>query len=102
MQGISLADFKKLLASLNNLSQIEMMDFTEDHFKKVIEKEKRLKEIYANYQLSLQLVSENIRQFEDHKLAIRKLMKESRLYLKNKKKAKALSAAIPGQFEHVN
>jgi hypothetical protein len=94
MQGIPLTEFKKLLASLSNLKQIHTADLSKDQFENVIEKEKRLKEIYANYQLSLQQVSENIRQFEHHKNTVRKLMKENRHFLKDKKKVSV--SASPG------
>ena len=93
MQGIPLTEFKKLLASLKHLRQTDMADLSKDQFENVIEKEKKLKEIYASYQPSLQQVSENIRQFEHNKNAIRKLMKETRHFLKDKRKPAAPAPA---------
>ncbi len=86
MQGIRTAEFKILLDSLSNLRQVGTPVLPEDQFETVVEKEKELKEIYANYKTSLQQVSENIRQFENHKHSIRRLMKKSRHYLKDFKK----------------
>jgi hypothetical protein len=86
MQGIRLSEYKILLESLNQLRQMETAALPEDHAKTINEKEGRLKEVYEDYRRSLEQVSENIRQFENQKHSIRRLIKKSRHYLKDAKK----------------
>jgi hypothetical protein len=94
MQGIRLFEYKTLLESLSKLRQIEIFNLSEEHTETVIEKEKKLKEIYASYQLSIEQVSETIRQFEHHKHAIRRLIKKNRQYLKDSKKIIKMPASV--------
>ena len=94
MQGITLFEYKSLLQSLNKLSQYKIIDVSEDQAETVIEKELKLKEIYAEYVVSLEQVSENIKQFEKHKHSIRRFIKKNRQYLKESKKIIQVTATI--------
>lgn len=94
MQGITLFEYKSLLESLNKLSQYKIIDVSEDQAETVIEKELKLKEIYAEYVVSLEQVSENIKQFEKHKHSIRRFIKKNRQYLKESKKIIQVTATI--------
>ena len=82
MQGIQLFEYKSLLESLNKLKQVDIFTLPEEEADSVLTQEKKLHDIYKNYQLSLQQVSDHIRQFEEHKNSIRRLMKNNRHYLK--------------------
>jgi len=82
MQGIQLFEYKSLLESLNKLKQVDIFNLPGEEADSVLNEEKKLHDIYKNYQLSMQQVSEYIRQFEEHKNAIRRLMKNNRHYLK--------------------
>ncbi|MBC7937948.1 MAG: hypothetical protein H7Y86_21585 [Rhizobacter sp.] len=93
MQGIRSTEVKILLESLNILRQAGMLNLPEDQFETVIKTENELKEIYANYKISLQQVSENIRQFENHKLSIRRLMRINRHHLKDLKNKQSPAAS---------
>jgi hypothetical protein len=86
MQGIQLFEYKTLLESLERLKQAEMFDLPEEQLALITEKEKILKETYSNYQLSLEQISVYIRQFEHHKNAIRRLVKDNKHYLKDARK----------------
>lgn len=94
MQGITLFEYKSLLESLNKLSQYKIIDVSEDQAETVIEQELKLKEIYAEYVVSLEQVSENIKQFEKHKHSIRRFIKKNRQYLKESKKIIQVTATI--------
>lgn len=94
MQGITLFEYKSLLESLKKLSQYEISGVSEDQVETVIEKELKLKEIYAEYVVSLEQVSENIKQFEKHKHSIRRFIKKNRQYLKESKKIIQVAATI--------
>ena len=94
MQGITLFEYKSLLESLKKLSQYEISGVSEDQVETVIENELKLKEIYAEYVVSLEQVSENIKQFEKHKHSIRRFIKKNRQYLKESKKIIQVAATI--------
>ena len=94
MQGITLFEYKSLLESLNKLSQYKIIDVSEDQAETVIEKELKLKEIYAEYVVSLEQVSENIKHFEKHKHSIRRFIKKNRQYLKESKKTIQVTATV--------
>jgi hypothetical protein len=92
MQGIQLFEYKTLLESLNKLKEREYFHLPEEQSEIVLQKENRLKEIYSNYQLSLEQVSACIRQFEQHKNAIRKLMKDNKQYQRHTRKKELRNA----------
>ena len=94
MQGITSFEYKSILESLCKLRQYEMFDLSEDQAETVIEKEIKLKEIYANYLFSLEQVAENIKQFEKHKHSIRRFIKKNRQYLKDSKKTIKVTAPV--------
>jgi len=86
MQGIPFAEFKKLLSALSNIRQHDIIHLREDQLQTVIDNEEKLKEIYSRYQMLIKQLSENVVQFENQKLVIRKLMKDYRHYVKDKEK----------------
>lgn len=59
-----------------------------------MEREEKLKEVYRDYLRSLEQVSENIRQFEDLKNSIRRLIKKNRHSLKDAKKTVKTVATV--------
>ncbi len=73
MQGIQLFEYKSLKESLHKLQESEIFLSGTEHAHIIAEHEKKLQEIYSNYRLALDRVSEFINQFDEHKLSIRRL-----------------------------
>jgi hypothetical protein len=94
MQGIKLSEYKILLTSLNQLREVDNLNLSEEQFRTILDREERLKEVYRDYLRSLEQVSENIRQFEDLKNSIRRLIKKSRHSLKDAKKTVKTVATV--------
>lgn len=86
MQGIRVAELKILLDYLKTLKESETFNLLPDQLQTIAAKEEELRKIYSNYRISLQEVSESIRRFENEKQAVRRFLKESKLFLKNNKK----------------
>ncbi|MFT3981994.1 MAG: hypothetical protein QM687_16120 [Ferruginibacter sp.] len=95
MQGIPFSEVEKLLNLLRSLKNKELFQLSEDQLMRVMQNEQQLHELYNAYQLSLKQVFEKVRQFEHHKLVIRKLAKEKRQQLKAKRKP-AVSDTVNG------
>lgn len=94
MQGIRLSEYKILLTSLNQLRDVYSFNLSEEQSRTIMEREEKLKEVYRDYLRSLEQVSENIRQFEDLKNSIRRLIKKNRHSLKDAKKTVKTVATV--------
>lgn len=74
MQGIKFFEYKYLLDNLNRLKEDNTSLFPEGHGEQILHSEEKLLKIYEDYRISLVRVAEIIKQFDDHKMAIRKLV----------------------------
>jgi hypothetical protein len=74
MRGIQLFHYKYLLDHLRKLQQVETFELPCEHANMIIQQEEKLKDIYNNYQLAIENVSFIIKQFEEHKRSIKKVM----------------------------
>lgn len=87
MQAIQLFHYKAFLNYLHKLRQAESSELSCEHMNMITQHEEKLKAIYDNYQAALEQVSDIIRQFDDHKQSIRRLMilhKQQRKHFKKK------------------
>ncbi len=82
MQGIQFFEYKTLLESLDRLKKTDTADMPEKQVAEVQAIEMKLREIYANYRLSIEQIADFVDQFEKHKHAVRKLLKVNRHHLK--------------------
>ncbi|MBP9099087.1 MAG: hypothetical protein KBF74_09750 [Ferruginibacter sp.] len=82
MQGIQFFEYKYLLDNLQKLKEEEHIAFSDEHNNQVMESEKKLKHIYEEYRLSLVHIADIIRQFEEHKLSVRRLVNYHKSYRK--------------------
>jgi len=76
MQGIQLFEYKSLQEYLQRIRQDELCTMPCEHTEQVAAYEEKLNEIYSNYQMAWEQVSVTIRQFEEHKLSIRRLLSQ--------------------------
>lgn len=74
MQGILLFHYKTLQEYLNKLQEEEVYNLPCEHEGQILQHEQKLKEIYINYQEALIQVSVILKEFEEHKQSIRRLM----------------------------
>ena len=74
MQAILLVHYKALQQYLHKLQEEEAFYLPCEHSDVIMQHEEKLKEIYNNYQETLEQVSLIIKQFDEHKQAIRRLM----------------------------
>ena len=75
MQGIQFFEYKNLLESLRKLEEAEINPSAEMPSQQVLEQEAKLKNIYVEYREAIDRVANCIRQFEEHKLQIRRFVK---------------------------
>ncbi|CAN5871767.1 hypothetical protein BH11BAC4_BH11BAC4_04580 [soil metagenome] len=78
MQGIQLFDYKYFLEHLRKLREADTYHFPCEHAVVIAAHEDKLKEIYQSYQLAMEDVSTIVRQFDEQKLAIRRLVNHHR------------------------
>lgn len=76
MQGIQFYEFRTLKDSLDKLKETGFDNLPKEHVEMIVEYESKLNMIYTDYRLRLQEVATVIRQFEEHKLSIRRLMSQ--------------------------
>jgi hypothetical protein len=74
MQGIQSFDYKLLLGHLHRLHEAGTFLVPCEHSQLILEQEERLIETYRNYLVAVEDVAMIIRQFEEQKLAIRRLV----------------------------
>lgn len=97
MQGIQLFEYKSLLESLNKVRDAHTLTPDEAPTQLVTEQEAKLKEIYAEYRQAKELLANCIRQFEEHKLKVRRFVKNHKLPAKRQFNSGA--GALPsGQY----
>ncbi len=92
MQGIQFFEYKNLKNALDKLQNTEEGNLPAQQPDAVIEYDEKLNEIYGNYRLALQEVALVIKQFEEHKLSIRRLVASHKQHTKTliKKQESAL------------
>ena len=74
MQGIKFFEYKYLLDNLKKIKEENTSLFPEGHEEQILLSEEKLVKIYEDYRMSLIKVAEIIRQFDEHKVTIRKLV----------------------------
>ncbi len=74
MQGILLSDFKQVKKYLFELQQVELFELPCNHLDDILEHENKLANIYENYKTALLNVETLIKDFEDHKKSVRRLI----------------------------
>ncbi len=86
MQGILRSHYKLVEDYLNKLLAENVLNVPcPYHHESIVEHKHKLNEIYNNYQETLSQMAEIIKQFEDHKQAVRRL-----IILQKKKKKETL------------
>ena len=92
MQGIQFFEYKTLKNTLDKLQETLASRLLEEQRDAVVEYDEKLTEIYGNYRLALEDVAQFIKQFEDHKLSIRRLAASHKQHTKTliKKQESAL------------
>ncbi len=86
MQGILRSHYKLVENYLNKLLAENALHVPcTYHYESILEHKEKLKDIYENYQKSLSQMAELIKQFDDHKQSVRRL-----IILQKKKKKETL------------
>ncbi len=74
MQGIKFFEYKYLLDNLKRIKEDNISLFPEGHEEQIFRSEEMLIKIYEDYRKTLIRVAEITKQFDEHKLTIRKLV----------------------------
>jgi hypothetical protein len=90
MQGILRSHYKLVENYLNKLLDENALIITcPQHYESILEHKEKLSDIYENYQKALSQMAELIKQFDDHKQSVRKL-----IILQKKKKKETLKLQV--------
>ena len=76
MQGILMSHFNQVKKYLFELQQVELFELPCNHLADIVEHENKLSEIYKNYKEALLHVETLIKDFDDHKKSVRRLIIE--------------------------
>ena len=69
-----MSHFKQVKKYLFELQQVELFELPCNHLVDIVEHEKKLAEIYENYKTALLNVEALIKEFNDHKKSVRRLI----------------------------
>lgn len=73
-----MSHFKQVKKYLYDLQQIELFELPCNHLTTIVEHEKKLSEIHENYKTALFKVETLIKEFDEHKKSVRRLIIEHR------------------------
>lgn len=84
MQAIQRYHYNLLRNYLKKLQEeSEIFQLPEDHLKIIADQDEELRQLYCNYQLSLQHLSQLIKQYEQVQMSLKTLMKNHKHFIKH-------------------
>ena len=90
MQGISFFQYKCLIDYLNKLQdQAELLSLSAEHCSIISQYKEKLKEVYREYEITLNKVALIVTQYKEQQMAIRRLIVQHK---RNKAKIKKVPA----------